>query len=97
MNFLGMGFMELAVILVIAFLVMGPARTIDMARNLGKLVGEARKTLADMTAAAYLNSADTPAPPRQPSSPQPPPVEPDRPPSGAIPTTGPGDGNEQQS
>ena len=101
MNFFGVGFLELTVIFLVAFLVMGPGKSIEMARTAGKLLGELRRTLNEMTAAANLNpenpgantpSANQPATPpaNTPAAPQEPP------PPGAVPTTGPGDGNEQQ-
>ena len=99
MNLFGVGFLELAVIFLIAFLVMGPGKTIEMARSAGKLMGEVRKALNDMTVATNLSGenpadpssqADPPKPPAAPSQP------PQSPPTQAIPTTGPGDGNEQQ-
>lgn len=102
MNFFGVGFLELTVIFLVAFLVMGPGKSIEMARTAGKLLGELRRTLNEMTAAANLNpensgghtpSANQPATPpaNTPAAPKEPP------PPGAVPTTGPGDGNEQQS
>ena len=98
MNFMGMGFMELTVVLIIAFLVLGPTKFVEMSRTLGKLVGGARKTLADINVSADLNSppSNPQPPPPPPPAPQQPPVEP-APPSGSVPTTGPGEGNEQQS
>ena len=103
MNFFGVGFLELTVIFLVAFLVMGPGKSIEMARTAGKLLGELRRTLNEMTAAANLNpenpgahtpSANQPAAPpaNTPAAPKEPP-----PPPGAVPTTGTGDGNEQQS
>ena len=93
MNLFGVGFLELAVIFLIAFLVMGPAKAIEMARTAGKLIGDMRRTVNEMTAAVDLNenrpSAQPPAPPQAPS----PPVTP---PPGAVPTSGPEEGNEQQ-
>ena len=94
MNFLGVGFLELTVIFLVAFLVMGPGKSIEMARTAGKLLGDLRRTLNEMTAAANLNP-ENPPPARPPATPPPSPEPP--PPSGAVPTTGPGDGNEQQS
>ncbi len=35
MNFMGMGIMELAVIFLVSFLVLGPSKSIDMARTAG--------------------------------------------------------------
>ncbi len=94
MNFFGVGFLELTVIFLVAFLVMGPGKSIEMARTAGKLLGDLRRTLNEMTAAANLNP-ENPPPARPPATPQPSPEPP--PPPGAVPTTGPGDGNEQQS
>ena len=39
MNIMGMGLMELAVVLLVAFLVLGPGRSIDMAKRSGKVRG----------------------------------------------------------
>ena len=94
MNFFGVGFLELTVIFLVAFLVMGPGKSIEMARTAGKLLGDLRRTLNEMTAAANLNP-ENPPPARPPATPPPSPEPP--PPAGAVPTTGPGDGNEQQS
>ena len=93
MNLFGVGFLELAVIFLIAFLVMGPAKAIEMARTAGKLIGDMRRTVNEMTAAADLNENRPAAQP--PASPQAP-VPPVAPPSGAVPTSGPEEGNEQQ-
>lgn len=54
MNLMGMGMPEMAVVLLIAFLVLGPGKSIDMARTVGKVVGELRRTLSDLTAAVTL-------------------------------------------
>ncbi len=105
MNLFGVGFLELAVIFLVTFLVMGPAKSIEMARTAGKLVGELRRTLNEMTAAVNLGSESTgsatpasrPQPPAEPASPPPTSQAAPPPPTSAIPTTGPGEGNEQQS
>ena len=93
-NFFGVGFLELTVIFLVAFLVLGPGKSIEMARTAGKLLGDLRRTLNEMTAAASL-TPENPPPARPPAAPATPSPEPP-PPSGAVPTTGPGDGNEQQ-
>ena len=93
MNLFGVGFLELAVIFLIAFLVMGPAKAIEMARAAGKLIGDMRRTLNEMNVAADLNDQSRPKAPAAPEQP----TKPAPPPTGAIPTGGPGDGNEQQS
>lgn len=54
MNFFGIGNMELAFILIIAVLVLGPARMVDVARNLGHFWGEAQRTLRAAADAATV-------------------------------------------
>ena len=103
MNLFGVGFLELAVIFLIAFLVMGPGKTIEMARTAGKLIGDVRRTMNEMTAAVDLNkdlsdggrptTTATTAPTAD-TAPESKPPEP--PPTGAVPTSGTGDGDEQQ-
>ena len=99
MNLFGVGFLELTVIFLVAFLVMGPGKSIELARTAGKLLGDLRRTLNEMTAAANLNpdnpGSTTTPPPNPPSPPPAAPQEPP-PPPGAVPTTGPGDRNDQQ-
>ena len=48
MNFFGMGSMEVLIVLLVAFIFLGPQRMVDAARFLGKLVGEARRLTADL-------------------------------------------------
>ncbi len=54
MNVMGMGVMELGVVFVIAFLVLGPSRSIDMARSAGKLIGDLRRSFNDVMEAVNL-------------------------------------------
>ena len=54
MNLMGMGMPEIAVILLVGFLVLGPSRAITMARTAGKLVGDVKRTLGDVASAANL-------------------------------------------
>ena len=49
MNFLGIGSMELLVILLVAFLVVGPGRSIEMARRTGKVLGDLRRGFSEVT------------------------------------------------
>lgn len=98
MNFFGIGMVELAVIFLVAFLVMGPAKTIEMARSAGKLIGDLRRTVNDMTAAADLSGLDRasgPATPNGPASSNGPASpttlasqQPFPTPTGSVPTTG---------
>ena len=55
---MGMGLPEIAVIFVVAFLVLGPSRTVTMARTAGKLVGDVKRTLGDVASAANLEQLD---------------------------------------
>ena len=48
MNFLGMGPLEILVILAIAFIFLGPERMIDAAKTLGKLAREARSIASEV-------------------------------------------------
>ena len=43
MNFLGMGPMEILIILLVAFIFLGPERMVDAARTFGKWTGELRR------------------------------------------------------
>lgn len=54
MNVMSMGVMELGVVFLIAFLVLGPSRSIDMARSAGKLIGDLRKSFNDVMEAVNL-------------------------------------------
>jgi Sec-independent protein translocase protein TatA len=55
LNFLGIGVPEMGVIFLIAFLVLGPSRSIDMARTAGKVIRDLRRTFNDVAAAASLD------------------------------------------
>lgn len=88
MNFFGVGMMELAIILLVAFLVMGPLKTIEMARSAGKLIGDLRRTVNEISSAADLSSLD-PTRPGSATLPQPDAQRPPAPPpTGTVPTTG---------
>ena len=76
MNFMGMGMMELGVIFVVALLVLGPARSLDMAKTTGKLFREFRRSIAEMNSAIDL---DAPIPRAQPTEPPAPQAEEDSP------------------
>ncbi len=49
MGFGGIGFSEILIILVVALLVVGPGRTISMAKTAGKMMGEVRRAMTDLT------------------------------------------------
>ena len=69
MNFFGVGNMELIVVLLVALLVLGPARMVDAARTVGKFWNEAQRTLRSVadTATAQLDAR----PPAEDSEPEP--------------------------
>lgn len=54
MNFMGMGPMELGVIFLISFLVLGPSKSIDLARTAGKMIRDVRRTFADLASTVDL-------------------------------------------
>jgi sec-independent protein translocase protein TatA len=49
MDFLGIGWGEIALVLVVAFLLWGPNRVVEVARTLGKTVHAFRKAASDFT------------------------------------------------
>lgn len=80
MNFFGIGTLELVVILAVAFVALGPGKTVEVARTIGKMTREARRTFADIMDAASLeerggrtteNASRNPPPPSPPSDPIP--------------------------
>jgi Sec-independent protein translocase protein TatA len=48
MDFLGIGALEFLVIGLVAFLFLGPARMIEVARSFGKVIQEVRRTTSDL-------------------------------------------------
>ena len=68
MNFMGIGLPEIGVILLVAFLVLGPNRSISMARTAGKLLGDLRRTFSEVADAVSLEQREA-APPRWESPP----------------------------
>jgi len=72
-NVFGIGTLELLVILAVAFIALGPGKTVEVARTIGKMAREARRTFTDiMDAASVDERADRPrensAPTAPPSS-----------------------------
>ena len=58
MNVMGMGIPELGVIMLVAFLVLGPGRAIDMARSAGKIMGDLRRSFGEVTSAMTVESME---------------------------------------
>ena len=73
MNIMGMGLMELAVVLLVAFLVLGPGRSIDMAKRTGRVLGDLRRSFSEVTDAISTEER------QRTHSQQPPPGVPSRP------------------
>lgn len=85
MNVMGVGGLELLVVVIVAMLVLGPARVAEYGRTLGKLIGELRRA-SEGIPAVFENliderksqteeeeeeEADEPPPPPEGSLPQP--------------------------
>ena len=90
MNVFGIGTMEMVVILLVAFIALGPGKTMDAARTIGKVVREARRTFTDVMDAASvtdddINRRNAPAATPPPDAPSPQPDAPSRPPSAPLP------------
>jgi len=84
MNFMGLGIPELGVILLVAFLVLGPGRAIDMARNVGKTLGDLRRSFGDVTSAMTMESMEQRTPNREPEPPPGVPIRADLPPEDEL-------------
>ncbi len=69
-NFLGMGMPELVLVFGIAFLALGPAKSLEMARTASKFFRDMRGTFHDVIAATKL---DPPAQRREENTPPKPP------------------------
>ena len=49
MEFLGIGVLELLVIIVIALVVLGPIKTMNMAKSAGRMLGQVRRAMGDLS------------------------------------------------
>ena len=58
MNVFGIGTMELLVIFLVAFIALGPGKTMEVARTIGKMAREARRAFTDIMDAASLSDSD---------------------------------------
>ena len=68
MNVFGIGTLELLVILVVAFIALGPGKTIEVARTIGRMTREARRTFTDIMDAASVTDDDATPRPRRPDA-----------------------------
>ena len=55
MDFFGIGPLELALVLLVAMMVLGPAKMVDTARSLGKFWAEAQRMLRETADAATVH------------------------------------------
>ena len=60
MSFLGMGTLEVLVVLLVAFILLGPQRMVDAARVFGKVVAEVRRMTVDLP--QLIMEEDAPGP-----------------------------------
>ena len=57
MNFLGIDALEIIIILLIAYLVLGPTRMLEIARSFGKFIQEVRSTASEIPDLLALEEA----------------------------------------
>ena len=69
MEFFGIGPFEVLLVLIIAFIVLGPERLLDMTKKAGKSMGELRKSASDLN--NKLNEQVTETRALNPSKPEP--------------------------
>ena len=104
MNFMGIGMMELAVILLVAFLVLGPGKSIDLAKRTGRVLCDLRRAFGEVTDAISAEERQRPQG-HQPPPPPPPGIpsrpdlpDDDPPPAGDNPPSGEsGDGGRERN
>ena len=85
MNVFGIGTLELLVILLVAFIALGPGETIEVARTIGRITREARRTFSDIMDAASVPDEPAGSPRRQPPDASRAPDAPAQPPSEPLP------------
>ena len=77
MNFFGIGTLELLVILLVAFIALGPGKTVEVARTIGRMAREARRAFTDIMDAASVDERAGRAPESSaPATPPSPPTDP---------------------
>ncbi len=65
MNFFGIGGMELVVILLLAFIILGPRQLISVAKGLGRTISELRNAMNQFTRLLEDDDDDRKGPPPQ--------------------------------
>ncbi len=63
MNFFGIGPLELLFVIMLALLVLGPNRMVDVARTLGKYVRETQRATSELPRLISLDDEPTPSRP----------------------------------
>jgi sec-independent protein translocase protein TatA len=58
LNLFGVGSLEIAVVFLVAFLALGPGKSIEMARTAGKFMRDLRRTFDEVTSAVSLEDDD---------------------------------------
>ena len=61
MNLFGVGSLEIVIILMVAFLVLGPSQLVSMAKGLGKVVRELRNATGQFASMVEDDDRDKPA------------------------------------
>jgi sec-independent protein translocase protein TatB len=74
MDFFNIGGLELIVILVVAFIVLGPERVTDVAQSLGKFARQFREGTQQITRDVMLKEVDRGGKPADQEVPKPPPL-----------------------
>ena len=85
MNVFGIGTLELVVILLVAFIALGPGKTIEVARTIGRMTREARRAFTDIMDAASVPDEPAGSSRRQPPDASRAPDAPPQPPSEPLP------------
>ena len=65
MNFFGMGILELVFVLMMALLVLGPAKMVDVARTLGKYVRQMQRVSLELPRLLSMEDEPPQTPPPQ--------------------------------
>ena len=81
MNIFGIGPLELVFALVVALLLLGPGKMVEVARNLGKHLHDFQRATSELPRLLSLEDDQPPTPPQRQQVPEQPPKEPPDPPS----------------
>ncbi len=85
MDIFGIGPLELLFVLVVALLVLGPGKMVEMSRSMGKYVRDFQRATSELPRLLSMEDEQPPTPPqRQQISEQPPKEPPDSTPQGPV-------------